>query len=208
VSAPRVPLRCAGRPLVGGFVVPWITLVHDGRAHFGRLDENRRRRALRERLCQVCGERLEDRVCLAVRPADVEVGYTPEPGLHPECLAYSVRACPMLNGQMAHYRRAAGAALPATAQAVAPSAPQGHPADAFDAWWIAPSSYRVKPDPKRPGHLLGLDLDVPVLRMRPIRAAAPSTPTADQLLELLRQALALEEPAPDTEPEPDQDVTT
>ncbi|MFJ6138898.1 cell envelope biogenesis protein OmpA [Kitasatospora sp. NPDC092286] len=186
-----VPIRCAGRPTLGGLVVPWITLHAGGRYLFGALDKDRRERALAERRCQVCGQSFDERICLAVRPADIRVGYTGEPGMHPECLAYSVRACPMLSGEATRYRATpASSGLPGVAEAGhGPRA--GRPADAFDAWWITPSSYRVKTDPEHAGQLLGVDLDVPVLRKRPIRPAVG--PDLDSLLALARQALGLED---------------
>ncbi|MDX3020103.1 cell envelope biogenesis protein OmpA [Streptomyces acidiscabies] len=186
-----VPTRCAGRPTLGGLLVPWITLYAGGRYLFGALDKNRRDQALAEGRCQVCGQGFDERICLAVRPADVSVGYTGEPGMHPECLAYSVRACPMLSGEATHYRTTpASSGLPGvTEEATGPRA--GHPAEAFDAWWITPGSYRVKTDPEQSGELLGVDLDVPVLRKRPIRPA--QGPDLDSLLTLTRQALGLED---------------
>ncbi|WP_229919719.1 hypothetical protein [Streptomyces minutiscleroticus] len=36
-----IPQRCAGRPLSGGLVVPWISLVHGGHAVFGSMDAAR-----------------------------------------------------------------------------------------------------------------------------------------------------------------------
>ncbi|MFE7114998.1 cell envelope biogenesis protein OmpA [Streptomyces sp. NPDC057654] len=185
-----VPTRCAGLPTAGGLVVPWITLYTAGRYLFGALDKARRDRALAERRCQVCGQSFDERICLAVRPADVHVGYTAEPGMHPECLAYSVRACPMLSGETDRYRSSpVSSGLPGAAEA-SHGARAGRPADAFDAWWITPGSYCVKADSEHSGQLLGLDLNVPVLRKRSIRPAAG--PDLDSLLALARQALGLE----------------
>ncbi|MFJ7416452.1 cell envelope biogenesis protein OmpA [Streptomyces sp. NPDC098077] len=200
-AQPPVPMRCAGRPTLGGLVIPWITLHAGGRYLFGALDKDRRDRALVERRCQVCGQSLDERICLAVRPADVHAGYTAEPGMHPECLAYSVRACPMLSGETTRYRATpASSGLPGVAEAGnGPRA--GRPADAFDAWWITPRSYCVKTDPEHPGQLLGLDLDVPVLRKRLIRPAAG--PDLDSLLALARQTLELEDHAPSCLYQPD-----
>ncbi|MFF0766536.1 hypothetical protein ACFYWH_42110 [Streptomyces sp. NPDC003737] len=33
-----IPRGCARRPLAGGLVVPWVSLIHDGHAAFGSLD--------------------------------------------------------------------------------------------------------------------------------------------------------------------------
>ena len=178
-----VPLRCSGRPRVGGLVVPWVSYQHGGHAVFGSIDPIRRALALVYQLCQICGQGLEERICLVVRPMDVRAGFAPEPGLHPECLAYAAKGCPMLNGTAATYRRSpAAAGHPAGRPCDDPSCPcpriapgddhevrSGRPADDYDSWMIAPTSYRVKQAPQQPGTLLGLDLDVPVLRVRPLR---------------------------------------
>ncbi|MBV9026204.1 MAG: cell envelope biogenesis protein OmpA [Streptomycetaceae bacterium] len=191
-------MRCAARPQVGGLVVPWISYEHGGRAAFGSLDPIRRAKAFLHRLCQVCGERLEERICLVVRPMDVREGVAPEPGLHPECLAYSKKQCPMLNGGAATYRRTpVSAKHPAGRPCDDPACPcpkitsddahhlrAGRPADDFDAWMIAAAHYRLKTDPANPNHLLGIDLNVPVLRVRPIRKNP--RPDAEELLATLR----------------------
>ncbi|MGW4102024.1 hypothetical protein [Streptomyces sp. NPDC004976] len=36
-----IPQRCARRPLSGGLVVPWVSLIHGGHAAFGSLDADR-----------------------------------------------------------------------------------------------------------------------------------------------------------------------
>lgn len=182
-AGPSVPIRCRSRQLVGGLVVPWISFQHGGHSAFGTIDAVRAQQALTERLCQVCGEELEERFCLAVRPMDVRVGFASEPALHPECLAYSKLRCPMLNGSAATYRTSSSLARhPAGRPCDDPSCPclevapdQGHsarsgrPADDFDAWMIDSAHYRIKTAPDRPNVLLGVDLAVPVLRVRAIR---------------------------------------
>ncbi|MGI5397055.1 hypothetical protein [Streptomyces sp. CA-251251] len=68
-------------------------------------DAERALTALLRRLCQICGQPLDERCYLIVRPADVVRGCSPEPALHPECLPYTAAHCPMLNGTATHYRR-------------------------------------------------------------------------------------------------------
>lgn len=89
-----VPQRCARRPLSGGLVVPWVSLIHGGHAAFGSLDTDRARTAFLRRLCQICGQFLDERCYLIVRPADA-ARHSPEPALHPECLPYAAAHCPM-----------------------------------------------------------------------------------------------------------------
>ncbi|MGW4890755.1 cell envelope biogenesis protein OmpA [Kitasatospora sp. NPDC004240] len=199
--SPGVPLRCAARPRQGGLVVPWISYDHGGHALFGSVHPIRRHQALLGGLCQICGQALEERVCLVVRPMDVRVGYAPEPGLHPECLALAKGQCPMLNDSATTYRRTEWSGHPVgrPCQDPACDCPQvaagedqelraGRPADQFDAWMIAAEHYRLKADPDRPGEFLGIDLDVPVLRVRPIRQGAQPRLTPSDL-EWLRTAV-------------------
>lgn len=179
MSVLPTPIRCSSRPRVGGLVIPWISYEHGGHATFGTLDPIKARRALVHHLCQVCGERLEERFCLTVRPMDVRIGFAPEPALHPECLAYSKQQCPMLNGTAATYRTSSatagrpcdepGCSCPKIAPDEHHSVRSGRPADDFDAWIIDIANYRLKTEPKQPNVLLGLDLAVPTLRIRPIR---------------------------------------
>ncbi|WP_304455938.1 hypothetical protein [Nocardiopsis sp. YSL2] len=56
--------------------------------------------------CQIDGEPLyTDRYVLLGRASDRARGYVMEPGMHPECAAYAIKACPMLAGSMDHYRK-------------------------------------------------------------------------------------------------------
>jgi hypothetical protein len=192
-SAPPATPPYADRPTAGGLVVPWITARVGDRPYFGSNDPFRIQRALVERLCQICGTPLGRRIHLLVRPADVEAGWTAEPGLHPECRALSVRTCPMLNGVLDRYRQGPPAALAhLSGQPGGPRA--GARAEAWDDWWITPSGYRLRWDPDRPSRLLGLNLDVPVLRKSPVRTAAG--PDLEDLLDLARRALGLEQHEP------------
>ncbi|MEU5323488.1 hypothetical protein AB0G67_43080 [Streptomyces sp. NPDC021056] len=91
-----IPQRCAHRPLAGGLVVPYVTLIHDGHPAFGVLDADKTINAFRRRLRQICEHPLDERCFLIVRPADVLKDCSPEPALHPECLPYTADHCPML----------------------------------------------------------------------------------------------------------------
>lgn len=203
-EAAAAPRRCSTRPRVGGLVVPWISYQHGEHAMFGTVDPVKASRALTHRLCQICGQQLDERFCLAVRPMDVRVGFAAEPALHPECLAYSKQHCPMLNGTAAAYRTTSAAIThPAGRPCNDPGCPcpeiigpdeghaarSGRPADDFDAWMIDISNYRIKSAPGRPRVLLGVDLDVPVLRIRPIRRTP--RPELDRLRALVSAVLDL-----------------
>ncbi|MFF8932264.1 cell envelope biogenesis protein OmpA [Streptomyces longwoodensis] len=183
-----IPERCARRPLSGGLVVPYVTLIHDGHAAFGVLDADKAHAAFRRRLCQICGQPLDERCFLLVRPADAAEGRSPEPALHPECLPYAAAHCPMLNGTRTHYRRSPVlASHPAGRPCSEPScrclsgttdeghtARSGSPADRYEAWMIHTRNYRLLSPPDRPDVPSGISLDVPVLRRRVLRAATLS----------------------------------
>jgi hypothetical protein len=127
--SPAIPLVCTDRPLAGGLVVPWITLIHNGHPILGVVDERRRRAALTHGLCQICGQPLHDRAYLLVRPQDLRTGHVTEPALHPICLRYSERACPMLDGRMRQHRTSwALATHPAGRVCDTPSCPCHHTA--------------------------------------------------------------------------------
>ncbi|MFE7077110.1 cell envelope biogenesis protein OmpA [Streptomyces sp. NPDC057620] len=197
-----IPQRCANRPLSGGLVVPYVSLVHGGHAVFGSLDAERARTAFVRRLCQICGQPLQERCFLIVRPSDAERGISPEPALHPECLPYAAAHCPMLNGTATHYRsRAVLAEHPAGRPCTDPSCPcpsrapdEGHsarrgaPADRFEAWMIHTRHYRLIGPEDRPGTVVGISLNVHVLRRRLLRTATLS-PLQEDLLTLLRSVL-------------------
>lgn len=104
---PSIPIHLYHRPVVGGLAAPYISVEHrDGRAVLGVVHNSRLERCLAECLCQTCGEPLRDRVVVMFRPSDKTAGYASEPGMHPECAAYSMKACPVLNGTAAKHRTA------------------------------------------------------------------------------------------------------
>lgn len=180
-GAVPIPTRCVHRPLIGGLVVPWVTFKHphDGyRLGHTRLD--RMIACVRYRICQLCGDPLQHRVVVLCRAQDLAVGYSAEPGMHPECAAYASKACPMMTGRMEHYRRAP---FDLAAQACDdpactchrfrgrgdPEMRAGQPADEFLAIWLALDEYRPTYGPD--GVVCGAALrGVPFLRIRPVEA--------------------------------------
>jgi hypothetical protein len=83
-----------------------VSLETDRGHHLGQVDDTKRSRAILGRLCQICGEGLyADRYVVFGREADRSQGYVVEPAMHPECAAYTAKACPMLAGELDHYRR-------------------------------------------------------------------------------------------------------
>ncbi|MET7490592.1 cell envelope biogenesis protein OmpA [Streptomyces sp. NPDC005538] len=199
-----IPQRCAHRPLAGGLVVPYVSLIHGGHAAFGTLDADQARTAFLDHLCQICGHPLDERCWLIVRPADIARSHSPEPALHPECLPYTAATCPMLNGQATHYRqRSVLASHPAGRPCTDPSCPcpsrtpdnghaarSGRPADRYEAWMIDTRHYQLVPHPDTPDVPAGISLNVPILRKRTLREATP-TASRSALLNLLYSALEL-----------------
>ncbi|WP_371647790.1 MULTISPECIES: cell envelope biogenesis protein OmpA [unclassified Streptomyces] len=199
---PPVPQRCARRPLAGGLVVPWVSLIHNGHAAFGSLDAERARAAFLHCLCQICGQSLNERCFVIVRPADVAQGHCPEPALHPECLPYTAAHCPMLNGTATRYRQrpvlashAAGrpctdpaCPCPSLAPDHGDAARNGQPADRYEAWMIHTHTYRLVFPPGQIDAPSGISLDVPVLRTRVLRTA-PLTAEQERLMALVHDLL-------------------
>ncbi|MGW1815323.1 cell envelope biogenesis protein OmpA [Streptomyces sp. NPDC002125] len=202
-TAPAIPERCSARPRSGGLVVPYVSLIHNGHAVFGSLDRARTHQAFLDRLCQLCGDPLNERFIALVRPADAAHGYSPEPGIHPECHPYAASSCPMLNGTASRYRaRSVLATHPAGRPCADPTCPcpsqtaaadssarLGRPADRYEAWMIDSRNYRIiaAEGTKRP---VGIDVNVPILRKRILREAALGDEET-KLLNLLQAALGL-----------------
>ncbi|TDC02659.1 hypothetical protein E1091_00210 [Micromonospora fluostatini] len=166
---PLIPVRMRRLPTVGGLAVPWITLVTpDGRVRFGVVNARRQQAAILGRLCQICGQALEARIVLAMRAVDLRRHLAPEPGQHPECAGYSVRACPMLSGRLNQYRSNPAPVDPAVGTTVGDSerGRAGQPAEPWSLVWV--SGYRATTDPEN-GLPAVLVLPWQVLRVRPIR---------------------------------------
>jgi hypothetical protein len=115
----EIPEHLQHRPILGGLVVPYITAQRpeDGMFVFGAIDGQRQRLCLIKRWCQICGRPIEKPpYVFLLRPYEkfvlpnletfelVTVARTAEPPLHPDCVPYSARACPMLSGRKTHYR--------------------------------------------------------------------------------------------------------
>ena len=86
--------------------MPWVSVELAGGSYdLGNMHNTRVNRCFVERRCQICGEHIGALVVFFLSTsglADMSVG---EPPVHPECAAYSKRACPMLAGRVDHYRR-------------------------------------------------------------------------------------------------------
>lgn len=144
-GVPSVPVHLANFPTVGGLVVPYITLRHrNGAAALGLVDYSRMVRCFQEQRCGVCGEVVTGKMVFLVRAIDLDRGMSSEPGLCPPCAAYTLAACPMLAGQMAHYRRSRPAFI---------RRPCGDPACECRLWETTPEANRYGAEAE-PWHVL------------------------------------------------------
>lgn len=104
MSTPPIPLRLAGRPTVGGLVVPAVSVVAAGRPVLGAVHHSKAMRCITDYLCQACDQLLTWPIVVIVSNSGLEQCYSSEAALHPECAHYSTRACPFLNGHRDAYR--------------------------------------------------------------------------------------------------------
>ncbi|WP_117214052.1 hypothetical protein [Allorhizocola rhizosphaerae] len=167
---PNIPLRLAGRPTLGGLVVPWTTgRTPDGRYRFGAVDLDRHNQAMTDRLCQTCGTPLEDRIVFALRDSDLRALTSHEPGMHPVCSAYAATACPMIAGRMQHYRAASLAGqladLGIAFQGDPTGARAGATAEAWQLVWVSGYHLYTHPHTKM---LAAMLLPEQILRVRPV----------------------------------------
>lgn len=80
-----------------GFVVPWFVAWLDGKPEFRAMDGKKFVRALNQRLCWVCGTKLETRFAFVAGPMCGINRTSAEPPSHIECARWSARNCPFLS---------------------------------------------------------------------------------------------------------------
>lgn len=134
---------------MGGLVAPWIAVESDdGRHVFGAVHARRAQRCVVERRCQIDGQPLARIAVAFVRQPDLDLRWTAEPAMHPECANYSAAACPMVAGRMDRHRSStppvAGMGCPDPecdcAGWIADAGSQhrsGHTAEAYYALWLS-----------------------------------------------------------------------
>jgi hypothetical protein len=80
-----------------GFPIPWFVAdLPDGTRDFRVTDPNKITRAVRMRLCWVCGQPLGKHQAFVIGPMCAVNRVSSEPPSHRDCAEYSVRACPFL----------------------------------------------------------------------------------------------------------------
>jgi len=102
-----VPMRMRKLPLDHrGFPVPWfVAWFRDGKTvnpgygepDFRVVDTPKLGRAVKERLCWVCGERLGRHLAFVIGPMCAVNRINSEPPSHRECALFSMRGCPFLS---------------------------------------------------------------------------------------------------------------
>jgi hypothetical protein len=80
-----------------GYVVPWFVDWVDGKPEFRAMDRVKFRRAIKEKLCWVCGSRLGVHVTFVAGPMCGINRTSSEPPNHRECADWSARNCPFLS---------------------------------------------------------------------------------------------------------------
>lgn len=95
---PPLPHRIAALPVdARGYPVPWfVAWLDDGRPEFRAFDPDKRRAALSQGLCWVCGQPTGRHLVFVIGPMCCVSRITSEPACHLDCAEFSVRACPFL----------------------------------------------------------------------------------------------------------------
>lgn len=98
-TLPPLPARIASLPVdpVRGYPVPWFVAWVDGKPEFRVADGEKRVRAVRQKLCWVCGEKLGTHLAFLLGPMCAVNRVSAEPPCHRECAEFSVQACPFLS---------------------------------------------------------------------------------------------------------------
>ncbi|HEY1292805.1 MAG TPA: hypothetical protein VGJ60_07000 [Chloroflexota bacterium] len=93
----EVPARLAGRPRTRGFVVPWfVDQDEQGNWDFRLADQRKLVRAVKLKLCWLCGEPLGRWQVFVIGPMCAINRTTAEPPMHRECAEYAAAVCPFL----------------------------------------------------------------------------------------------------------------
>ncbi len=92
-----LPVRLRALPLdARGYPIPWFVAWINGAPEFRALDPDKWSRAVRDRLCWVCGLRLGRHLAFVIGPMCALNRVTSEPPCHLECAEWSAQHCPFL----------------------------------------------------------------------------------------------------------------
>jgi len=87
-----------------GYPVPWFVIWIDGKPDHRVVDMEKVRRAILEKRCFTCGEKLGKYLTFNVGPVSLLSTISAEPPSHLECIEYAMQACPFLSRPYAHRR--------------------------------------------------------------------------------------------------------
>jgi len=89
-----------------GYCIPWFVAEVDGKRDFRIADAGKRVRAINQKLCWLCGNKLGRHLAFVIGPMCAVNRNTSEPPCHRECAEFAAQACPFLVLPKAEYRRA------------------------------------------------------------------------------------------------------
>jgi hypothetical protein len=97
IQLTEMPARIAALPKdPRGYPIPWFVDWLDGKPVFPAMDLRKWRRAVKDRLCWVCGEPLGSHLAFVAGPMCGINRTSAEPPSHLDCALFSVRNCPFL----------------------------------------------------------------------------------------------------------------
>jgi hypothetical protein len=98
INTDTLPERMKDLPIdARGFPVPWFVAWENGKPEFRAMDPAKFRRAIKEKLCWVCGNRLGVNLAFVAGPMCGINRTSAEPPGHRECALWSVQNCPFMN---------------------------------------------------------------------------------------------------------------
>jgi hypothetical protein len=99
LNAQTLPARMKDLPLdARGYPIPWfVDYLEDGTPEFRAMDRVKFRRAIREKLCWVCGGKLGVNITFVAGPMCGINRTSSEPPNHRDCALWSAQNCPFLS---------------------------------------------------------------------------------------------------------------
>jgi hypothetical protein len=87
-----------------GYPIPWFVDYLNGEPEFRAMDPRKFRRAINERLCWTCGNKLFGEEIFVIGPMCAVSRISSEPPNHRECGIYAAKNCPFLSKPQMHRR--------------------------------------------------------------------------------------------------------
>lgn len=93
-----LPERLKALPVYRGYPVPWfVEWLANGEPEFRAMDGRKWTRAVKQRLCWVCGQQLGSYLAFVLGPMCGITHTTVEPACHRECAMWSILNCPFMS---------------------------------------------------------------------------------------------------------------